>query len=334
MSGKFSRNVHLNFGMKANKYLVTLLKYAITFFIISWIINKYGWKEIVEKVSQAQIGWLLGGSFLFFLSIIFGAKQWQIILKNKNILLPYSKAFKIYFMGIFFNNFIFGMIAGDTFRVTKLHFDKKDGKASFAATILDRLAGLIALSFYAIIGGIIIFAFNLQQNKQFFMVMGALTLFLSIFTSFFLVLLSQRLKKILRNILKGLPNFPMKDVIQNAIEVTFIDRHGKEDKRMMLQVALLSLVIQGLRISVNIFCAQSIGISTITTIHYFCVITAAISLLMIFPMPLGVRETFGGVLFGFAGFSIDASVIMLFLATIVNVSTSLVGGVLFLFEKK
>jgi ABC-type enterochelin transport system permease subunit len=39
-------------------------------------------------------------------------------------------------------------------------------------------------------------------------------------------------------------------------------------------------------------------------------------------------------LFGFAGFSIDESVIMLFLATIVNVSTSLVGGVMFLIEKK
>jgi hypothetical protein len=166
------------------------------------------------------------------------------------------------------------------------------------------------------------------------MVMGALTLFLSIFIGFFLVLLSHRLQKILRALLNELPNFPIKDIVQSAIEVTFIDRHGKEEKRMMLIVALFSLVIQGLRISVNIFCAQSIGISTITTIHYFCVITPAISLLMIFPMPLGVRETFGGILFGLAGFSIDESVIMLFLATIVNVSTSLIGGILFVFEKK
>ena len=68
--------------------------------------------------------------------------------------------------------------------------------------------------------------------------------------------------------------------------------------------------------------------------HYFFVIIPIISLLMLVPTPFGVRETIGGVIFGFAGFSVEESVIMLFLATIVCVTGSLVGGVMFLFDKK
>jgi uncharacterized protein (TIRG00374 family) len=272
--------------------------------------------------------------FLFIISVVLGALQWQIILKNRNVQLPFGKVLRIYFVGIFFNNFIFGIVAGDTFKVATLHLDKNSGKAGFAATFLDRLAGLLIISLFAIIGGIIIFVSNIQQNKQFFMVLGVLAIFISIFIGFFIIIFSQRLQRLLRKVIISLPDFPGKETIQNILEEIFINRHGREDKKMLARVAFISLLIQSLRISVNIVCAQALGLFSFGVIHYFFVIFSVIALLMIVPMPFGVRETVGGFCFGLAGFSTEEAVIMLFLTTIVCVIGSLVGGILFLGDKK
>lgn len=320
--------------MKLKAICTQLLKFLVTAAIIGWIIHSYGWINIKVTLLQAQYRWLFAGVFLFVVSVLLGACQWQVILKNKNISLPFGKTLRIYFIGIFFNNFILGIVAGDAFKVATLHLNNNRGKAGFAATFLDRLAGLIILSLFAIIGGTVIFVLNIQQNKRFFMVLGVLALFVAIFFGFFIILLSQRLQKAIRILLQKLPKFPAKELIQNVLEETFINRHGKEDKKMLIQVACISLLIQSLRITVNIFCAQALGIFSFTTMHYFFVIFPIIALLMIVPMPFGVRETIGGICFGLAGFSMEDSVIMLFLTTIVCVSGSLVGGIMFLLSQK
>lgn len=312
--------------------LKTLLKIAITLGILTLIIHRFGWQKIVVTVSQAKFGWLGVGVIIFILSVFVGALQWYVILRHKGINLPLLKATQIYYMGIFFNNFVFGTVAGDTFKIAKIHLDKKGGKLGFAATVLDRLMNLMILSFFAIIGGVIIFARNIQQNKQFFMVMGVLAIFISIFTGFFVILISKRLQNNLRSFLQKLPEFPLKEVIRSAAEETFIDRHN--EKKMLLQIAFISFVIQTLRALVNIFCALALDMFSFSTLHYFMVIIPVLALLMIPPMPFGVRETIGGILFGLAGFSTQDSVIMLFLTSFVCVSGSLIGGIFFIFEKR
>ncbi len=320
--------------MKKKKIYTRLLKLFVTCAVIGWVIYSYGWVNIKSTILKARIDWLLGGVLLFVISVILGARQWQIILKNKRLQLPFGKALRLYFTGIFFNNFILGIVAGDAFKVATLQLDKKGGKAGFAASVIDRLAGLLVLCLYAIVGGTVIFILNIQQNKQFYMVLGVLALFMAILFGFFIILLSRTLQNAIRDFLQKLPWLPAKELIINALDETFINRRLREDKKMLLQVAVISFFIQTLRIFVNIFAAQSLGIFSFAIMHYFFVIIPIISLLMLVPTPFGVRETIGGVIFGFAGFSVEESVIMLFLATIVCVTGSLVGGIMFLFDKK
>ncbi len=318
--------------MHLKKILTQLIKFTVTAGILFWIIQKYGWNDICITVSQADYNWLVVGVVLFVVSVFFGAVQWNIILRSRNINLPFGRVLRIYFAGIFFNNFMFGIVAGDAFKITTLHLDKNCGKASFASTFLDRLAGLLVISIFAIIGGVVIFISNIQQNKQFFMVLGVLALFISIFFGFFIVLLSQRLQKIVRGLLLRLPKFGIRDTVIQVLDEVFIDRRGKEDKKALFQVALISFIIQSLRICVNIVCAQALGLFSFAVIHYFFVIFSVIALLMIIPLPFGVREAVGGVCFGLAGFSVEQATIMLFLTTIVCVIGSLVGGVLFVVD--
>lgn len=320
--------------MKQKNIYTQLLKLFVTGVVISWILYTYGWNNIRTTIVQARLSWLGAGVILFVISVFFGAIQWHIILENKKILIPFEKSLRLYFIGIFFNNFILGTIAGDAFKVTSMHLDQRRGKACFAATFIDRLANLLALSLFAIVGGSIIFVLNIQQNKQFYMVLGVLALFVGIFLGFFIILLSRRLQNALRGLLQRLPQFPAKELVQSVLEETFINRRGYEDKKMLVYVGFLSLIIQSLRILVNIFAAQALGIFSFATIHYFFVIIPIIALMVTIPMPFGIRETAGGILFGLAGFSVDQSVVMLFLATIVNVTGSLTGGIMFLLDKK
>lgn len=311
-----------------------MFKLFVTGAVIGWILYTYGWESISTTLRKARWEWLFFGVVLFVASVVVGAWQWQILLENRKIRLPFPKTLRLYFIGMFFNNFILGTVAGDAFKVATLHVDNREGTAGFAATFLDRLAGFIALSLFAIIGGIVIFVTNLQQNKQFFMVLGVLAFFIAVFFGFFIVLLSRSLQEILRALLKKSPQFPGKELMGNVLEETFINRRGREDRIMLLKVGIYSLIIQTMRILVNILAAQSLGIFRLSTIHYYFVIIPIIAIMVTIPMPFGLREAIGGVLFGQAGFSVDQSVVMLFLATIVCVFGSLAGGVLFLYDKR
>lgn len=318
---------------KIKKISSHLIKLLITVAVLGWIVKTYGWQKICDSVMTADLKWLITGVIMFVTSIFFGAVQWHVILINKKIEIKFLKALKIFFTGIFFNNFILGMVAGDAFKVAALHINHNKGKSGFAATLLERLMGLVILSVYAIVGGAIILISNIQQEKDMYMVLGVLALFISILFGFFMLLLSQRLQKFARFILNKLPDFMSKELIRDLLEEAFLNRHGKEDMVMLAKVGMISFVIQTLRIGVNITAALALGLFSFSVLHYFFVIIPVIALMMIVPMPFGVRETVGGVLFGMAGFSVDQSVIMLFLATIVSITASLAGGVFFLTDK-
>ena len=64
------------------------------------------------------------------------------LLKNRGIPLKFWNAFRLYFIGLFFNNFIMGGIVGDAVKVASLKSRQGKGMAGLAATFLDRFAGL------------------------------------------------------------------------------------------------------------------------------------------------------------------------------------------------
>lgn len=320
--------------MKKRKLFLPLIKCLVTALVIGWVIHTYGWSTIVGTVAKAKLEWLAVGFVINLISFVLGAYQWQIILNNKKLTVPLMQTIKLYFVGMFFNNFILGTVAGDAYKVTSLHVDNRRGKISFAATFLDRLAGLLTLSIFAIIGGSVILITNIRQNNQFLMITGVLFLFGVIVFTVFAFLVSQRLQNVARSLLNRTPDFPGKELLSNVLEALFINRRGKEDKKMLLGVAFLSFIIQALRVCVHIFCAQAFGIFSAATTHFFFVIVPIIALLMIVPMPFGIREAIQGALFAYAGFPEEEALMVAFIATVLGIGASFVGGLFFLFDKK
>jgi len=69
---------------------------------------------------------------------------------------------------------------------------------------------------------------------------------------------------------------------------------------------------------------------TLDNVQYFFVFVPMIAILMLIPLPFGVREVMAGGLFVMAGFQSDASVVMQFLVSLVGLVTSALSGILFL----
>jgi hypothetical protein len=95
---------------------------------------------------------------------------------------------------------------------------------------------------------------------------------------------------------------------------------------MFLSVAAVSILVQSMRIGVHILCAAALGIFYVNQTWYFFVIIPIIALLMIIPLPLGVKETVAGTLFGAAGFVYTDALVMEFLATLAGIVSSLPGA--------
>lgn len=315
---------------KIKKLTSTLIKLLITLGVLWWIIHTQDIEKLTNEVKGSHPLWLLSALGVFLISILLGALQWRIILKTRDIAISRMRAIAIYMTGIFFNNFMLGMVAGDAYKVTALHRTGDSGKQAFASTFLDRLAGLLIICGFAVFGGLYILITNMQRgNTSLLPAISVLLLFAVVLAGIFLMLISKRLQKIVRKAITKLPHFLPKEKISLVMETVFIDRHSEDEKRMLFSVMTYSLIIQTMRVFVHVLCAVALGIFTLERLPYFFVIIPIIALMMIVPLPPVTKEYVAAVLFEQAGFNVESALVMELLATVVSIGASLFGGVTF-----
>lgn len=309
-------------------FFSTLAKLVITAGIIWYIIQKLGWESISSTIRTARPDWLIITAAVFLISNFIGAYQWQILLKNKGIVLSYLKSVRLYFIGMFFSNFIFGMAAADAVRVTYLKLDKSSGKAGFAATFLDRFAGLIAMIAFAVAGSVHLLKQKAIESDSLNIALLAVLCTFGMLMGLLVLIVSSRFQKLFFTILSksSLPKI-LKDGISRLTAEVILETH---DRHVILPVAVLSFIIQFLRIGGNITCAAAMGLLTLANLHYFFIFVPMLALIMIIPLPFGIRESIGGTLFMFAGFKPQPAFIMQFLSSIVGIIVTLPGGAMFI----
>jgi glycosyltransferase 2 family protein len=305
------------------------LKILVTAAVLVFIVWKLGWREILDTCRQADMAWLAAALVLFFVSGWLGVLQWQIILKNRGVTLPFSRVFSLYFIGMFFNNFALGIIAGDAVKVAYIKLGDGRGKAGFAATFLDRFAGLWAMLGYAIFGSVLLIKQKALESGSMTLAIVALFVTFFCFGGVLLFLLSKKMQAAAYLLIDKIP-LKKKDALKKILDETIIETH---DVHILLPVGILSTVVQFMRIGVHIMCAGALGLLSAANIHYFFIFVPILAMMMVVPLPFGIRESVGGTLFAFAGFQVHAAIVMGFLASLVGSAASLVGGILFVMNK-
>lgn len=313
--------------------LVFLLKLGVTTGVLAFVVWKLGWESILSTIAEAEPLWVAAALGVFFLSGVLGAAQWQVLLRNRGISMPFHKAFMLYFVGMFFNNFIFGMVAGDAVRVTYLRIGNESVKAGFAATFLDRFAGFWAMSAFAVVSGLMLVAGQQHTaGRGLWYIVAVLGVMFVLFAGVMTFLVWRPLQALVFRLLDVVPVAERhKHKLRGVLQEMVIEAH---DSHIVAPVAALAVVVQFLRVSVHVLCAASLGLVAGGSLYYFFIFVPVLAMTMVAPLPFGVRESIEGSLFAVAGFRPEAAVVMGFLASLVGIAVSLLGAVFFLAGKR
>ncbi len=134
------------------KILKPLLKILFSALLLWFVLKKIDLQRLEAALSEADAVWLALALLLFNFSKIASAFRLNIYFRTIGLKLSESYNLVLYYVGMFYNLFLPGGIGGDGYKIYLLgkHFHKPI-KPLFQAVLLDRLSGLAALIFYALL---------------------------------------------------------------------------------------------------------------------------------------------------------------------------------------
>ncbi|WP_300366319.1 lysylphosphatidylglycerol synthase transmembrane domain-containing protein [Hydrogenimonas sp.] len=134
------------------KKIKLLLKILLTTAALWFVLHKIDLDRLQTALQSANPLWLFGAFVTFNLSKIASALRLNLYFKTIGLKLETSYNLILYYVGMFYNLFLPGGIGGDGYKIYLLNRHFKQGVAIlFQAVLLDRLSGLAALLFYAVL---------------------------------------------------------------------------------------------------------------------------------------------------------------------------------------
>ncbi len=300
--------------------------------LIVILISRLDLGRTAEAFRNLSLGFLLLALLTFAASLVLGNFQWTLLLRLQGIRLSFRKSLSFYFVGAFFNNFLPANIGGDVVRIYDVYQESQRANASIAATVTDRLFGMIALALLAVPAGIVVAsrAEKLGLQRDFGRMSLLIVLaFIGILGLAAAVIFSRRLARFIDRILGPLLFGGLRERFKRVYE-SFQVYASKS--RNLGAVLVVAMGVQVLRVIVHYEISKAMGLSI--QAMYFFLFIPVIAIFIALPISiggLGVRE--GLEIFFFCravnGLGREQAFTMGLLAYIVGIVVSLVGGVIY-----
>jgi len=132
------------------KHLVTILKYAASIGILTWLI--YSRREQFSKFLEQDknFAWLALALVTMTLAFTVSYVRWKILANAIRLNLSTKEAIKLGFIGAFFNVVAFGVVGGDSLRAFYAAKSKKDRvPEAILSVFIDRAIGLMVMFGFA-----------------------------------------------------------------------------------------------------------------------------------------------------------------------------------------
>lgn len=304
------------------KALLLVLKIALSLALFAYVVAKVSPGNVWATMRPADPRLLASAAALFLFSSLVGSWLWGRLLRAQGVPIPYRKVAAYYFVGLFFNNFLPSNVGGDIARISDASKYSDRVSPVFSATLMDRLIGVLAIGFLAVVASIVALP-RLHFMGIYVVLLGiflaALAAFLSIFSRRVLTAFEWPFRAIGAN---GLA-----DALGRLLD----DLHGfRAQGGTLLAAFLASTVVQVSRIYVHYLVGLSLGVRIAAGYYFvFVPVLAALVSLPISLNGLGIREGAAVVLFHMAGLTREQSFTIPFLTYIVSVVISLLGGLIF-----
>lgn len=128
-----------------------MVKFLVTCGLLIIIGRQLNFGELVRAI--ALLDWFHLGiaAVLALAAVILSAYKWQLLLRSQNLKISIGELIKVYFLGLFFNNFLPSSIGGDVMRVVRVAGLTGRRVEAAASVIMERLLATFALGFLALL---------------------------------------------------------------------------------------------------------------------------------------------------------------------------------------
>lgn len=304
--------------------LIIVAKLTITALLFFYLFRKIDFSEFGATLRNARLNVLVVAFLVLWIGHYICIYRWRMLMRPLMPVLSTLQLFAIYCIGLFFNLTFPTVVGGD---VVKMYYAGKPSKSyaqSFAATFLDRDAGMFAMMIIACVA-VLVYPVDVPGIAVSLIIWIAFAGFvignIGIFSPYFHRLLTGILHKLhLSKIAKKV------DTISSAFQIM-----GKHKSVLVLSL-LISLINQLLVIAVTWIMALGIGIDVSPS--YFLIFIPVVTLISMIPISLngmGLREFAFVSLFGAIGVSKHSAMALGILSSITTVLSSLPGGIVYIF---
>jgi uncharacterized protein (TIRG00374 family) len=302
-----------------NRGLTTLLKLVVSaslLYILFRSVDLEAFLGVVTTLNPLTIVFLA----IFFAAIqCISAYRWSTVLK-KDIDLSYPKILSIYFIGMFFNNFLPTLVGGDVIKGYYLYRVTGKGEVSIASILMDRYSGftaLMAITLVALVPGYALIK-GTGLPGFFLLLLGGYMV-----SSFFIWV--ESFHGWLVNILARIRLLSLNERIETFYSalMSYKNCHG-----ILIRIFLFSIVIQGGLIVGYLILARGMGIGVPTGYFFlFIPLATAVSMIPISLSGLGIREGAFVFLFTRVGATQEEALGLSLLWFAIMVCVSLLGGI-------
>ncbi|MBO5951046.1 MAG: flippase-like domain-containing protein [Fibrobacteraceae bacterium] len=313
--------------------LIFLLKIVVTialaYIVFRNIANTPGFdsNDLEKVLSQIKVWPLFVALLCLLVSNLTGCLQWKTLLKTQGVRLSYFHVLRLYFVGLFFNNFMPGNVGGDVKKVYDIRVQGGVDSvgAGLTATFFDRLFGFFFLTLLALGVGSLFFIHDPEQRAFIIPSLWVFLGFCVLFAAIFSRRIGESLAKLLSLIFPENINTRVLRMLERFRSFRIWNLWGK--------LFVLSTITQVLRVLVHYFCGIALGLDIAVSWYFFYIpLVALVSALPISIGGFGPRELLAQSLFAKAGVPVLESVIVQLLAYLAGLVISLFGAIFFVLD--
>lgn len=299
-----------------------LVKFVVSTVLIIVLFERIPFSGVVQALRQVN-PLLLAISVVLFLAVNgLASFKWRLLLEAQGLAVTYLQALRVYFIGIFFNNFLPTNFGGDAMRAYRIARQTRRNAESALSVGFDRVHSLWALLLIAGPNCILSAkALGLPIELGFGIVACAFASMVVV-----ILLLSVKVQSIVEEVSFHLPARLGRGVF--ALLQPF--RNLRSNTNLLLWSTVVALASQALGFVVSYFIFASLRVSI-----DFSVLVSVISLATLgnaLPLSIngiGVREGIYVVLLSQVGVAAPVAITLSILTLAIHTFSSLVGGILY-----
>lgn len=123
-----------------------LLHLGISALLIGILLTQVDLSSLWQTVKGISTEWFIIIFVAYFSAQMLSTVKWWLLLRAAGVTVPYPRALRAYFLGMFVNSFGLGVVGGDAARGILVGICQERKAAAFTSVIADRVHGLAMLA--------------------------------------------------------------------------------------------------------------------------------------------------------------------------------------------